>query len=249
MTLCPALNAHTRRTISVLLSAVLWTASHPFTASAQAGRTRAVQANNMRVRIDGLPRSAPLVRVLVQIEATGEQIPRSLPAGVVRSILVPSGLVTVSGDTVVVQRDSAGPAIYVPVETGQLTMPDSGIAVVVYAPITGTIEVRTEGGPPGVSAYLTVQHSCITNGNNCPGGAGNVYTGNTYETVGVAGSLVRIAPARSGVWQVATDPRNAPKDADNASVWCPSPASMSQTVQPGKVSTVTIRFVKRRACS
>jgi len=203
----------------------------------------------MRVRVIGLPPDAPLVRLTVLVEATGEQIPRSMPAGVLRSMLVPAGLITVSGDTVLVQRDSSGPQIFVPVETGQLTMPDSGVAVVRYAAITGTAEVRFEGGPPGLSAGAMLYHRCFESG-GCPEGRGLglTYTGasGNGDVVGIAGSVLRAAPALPGIWGVKT--WSPPTDADGASKWCASPSTTNFTVEPGRATVITVRFVKRRAC-
>lgn len=217
--------------------------------SASRGVANQSRLSPMRVRIDGLPPSAPLVRVLIQIEATGEQTPRSLPAGVVRSILVPAGLVTITGDTIVAQRDSTGPTIYVPVETGQLTLPDSGIAILKYAPITGSVEIRVEGGPPGLSATVTTQHSCVQI-SRCTEQRGSTTANPGGDVLGIAGSVVRVAPAVAGVWLVWTRPESMPLDAaDGSSQWCPSPTSTNFTVVPGRVSTVMIRFVKRRSCS
>jgi len=202
----------------------------------------------MRVRVIGLPTDAPLVRLTVLVEATGEQIPRSMPAGVLRSLLVPAGLITLSGDTVLVQRDSSGPQIFVPVETGQLTMPDSGVAVVRYAPITGTAEVRFEGGPPGLSAGAMLFHRC-TESQGCPEGRslGMTYTGaGSGDVVGIASSVLRVAPALPGIWGVKT--WSPPTDADGASLWCASPTATNFTVEPGRHAIITVRFVKRRAC-
>jgi len=199
----------------------------------------------MRVRVIGLPTDAPLVRLTILVESTGEQIPRSMPAGVVRSLLVPAGLITLSGDTVLVQRDSSGPQVFVPVETGQLTMPDSGVAVVRYAAITGTAEVRFEGGPPGLSATASLYHSCVSDNNNCPHGRA-ITMGGYVERVGIASSLLRAAPALPGIWSIKID--GVPTDTDGASKWCASPSMTNFTVEPGRTATITVRFVKRRAC-
>lgn len=199
----------------------------------------------MRVRIVGLPANTPLVRVTAMVEATGEQIPRSIAAGVVRSILAPAGLVTVSGDTVLIQRDSSGPAIYVAIETGQLTLPDTSVATVRYAPITGTAEVRTEGGPPGLISALSLNHTCAGRG-GCLNGVGETSATGT-GVAGIANTILRVAPALAGVWAVETG--DYPTDTDGASKWCPSPAKTTFTVEPGRVTSVTIRYVKRKACN
>lgn len=222
----------------------------------QASATRTVPAASrlqpIRVRVDGLPVDAGLVRVSVQVEATSEQIVKSVPAGYVSRILVPAGLVTVSGDTILVKRDSLGPTFYAPVATGQTVVPDTGIAVVRYAPLTGVVEVRTEGGPPGLRALLMLYHQCEGERASCETfvGASSIpgASGGNVE-VGLAGSEVRVATARLGVWRAFVQMGYLPVDADGASVWCPSPTSTSASVRAGQVSSMTIRFVKRKACS
>jgi hypothetical protein len=204
----------------------------------------------LRVRIDGLPTDAGLVRISVQVEATSEQITRSLPAGAVSRVLVPAGLVTVTGDTILVKRDSLGPTYYAPVLTGQAVVPDSGVAVVRYAPLTGVVEVRTEGGPPGLRALLSLYHQCEGDRSSC-----DTYVGSSAipgligeAQVGLTGSNVRVGTARLGVWRAAIHMDFLPVDADGASVWCPSPASTSISVLAGQVASTTIRFVKRKSC-